>query len=170
MKAIVRLPFGSSSFLMTLPTDTPAMRTSACSASCVASGKAARSREPFGESGIEPPNESHRNRSSAKQDSVKPTMTATRPGLGVALFMVGSARGVPAERLARQDRGQVQGELGADLLRDELVDRRAAQREEQRAVAAVGVLRGEQRDGLVVEPCQPEEVTLLAALGLRPLG
>ena len=31
--AIVRLPCGSSDFSITLPTDTPAMRTSACVAS-----------------------------------------------------------------------------------------------------------------------------------------
>ncbi len=78
----VRLPALSSRFERTLPTVTPAIRTSAASASVVASGKLTVSWYSFGLSGTEPPNEIHRNVSSPKHDSAKITIAAIRPRLG----------------------------------------------------------------------------------------
>jgi hypothetical protein len=59
MVASVRLwPAGPS--LMTLPTDTPEIRTSDWLASAIASGKATVSRYPWGFSGDAPPKAIHR--------------------------------------------------------------------------------------------------------------
>ena len=79
---VVRLAPLSSSFERTLPTVTPAIRTSAASARVVASGKWIFSWYSFGLSGTEPPNEIHRNVSRPKQDSAKMTMAPIRPMLG----------------------------------------------------------------------------------------
>src|SRR3954467_13619164 len=74
----VRLPPLSRSLRRTLPTDTPAIRTSAASASVAASGKLTRSSYLFAFSGTAPPNDIHRNSSSTKQPRAKMIIVGMR--------------------------------------------------------------------------------------------
>ena len=85
--ASVRLDDLSTSSLRTLPTETPAIRTSASVASVAASGNATCTRYPCGLSGIGPPNDSHRNSSSPKHDSANTTIVTIRSSEGAALFI-----------------------------------------------------------------------------------
>ena len=78
----VERPPRASWMSVTLPTETPEIRTSACLDSCVASLNCASKRQPRGLSGIEPPKASHRNSSSPKHDSANATMTNNRPRVG----------------------------------------------------------------------------------------
>src|SRR3954469_2945256 len=83
MVATVRLGCAGSIVLSrTLPTLTPATRTSASRPTCVASGKATLTWQPLGLSGIGPPKLSHRKSSSPKHDSAKSTIVAIRPSEG----------------------------------------------------------------------------------------
>ena len=75
--ASVRLPRGSSCVLTTVPTDTPATRTSDCGASCCAFGNATSNRYPCGLNGIVPPNESHRNSNRPAHESANSTIVMT---------------------------------------------------------------------------------------------
>ena len=90
--ASVRLPCGSSDLSITLPTLTPAIRTSACVASWPALGNAILTRYPCGLNGIVPPNESHRNSSSPTHESANRTIVSTRvtEGVPVSIYLVGS--------------------------------------------------------------------------------
>jgi len=56
-------------------------------ASCVVSVNGTLKRQPLGDSGIEPPNASHRNSSSPKHDSANATITNTRPNVGACFCM-----------------------------------------------------------------------------------
>src|SRR5436190_19275248 len=80
-------PLGVVWMFLTLPTDTPEMRTSASLASCVASPNDVWKRYPFGESGIGPPKASHRNSSRPKHERAKPTITSIRPRVGACFCM-----------------------------------------------------------------------------------
>src|SRR3954463_11780410 len=160
----------SGSIVLTLPTGTPEMRTSASCASCGASANEAGKREPCGLSGVLPPNASHRNSSRPKHDRANPAMTATRPKEGAAFCISASAS---AEGVLARGRavllGQVQqagqdAQQGVGLL--DLVEDRdvlAGRDEEAAADRAVRVLGGEELVADVVRPRDPEEVALLLA-------
>src|SRR5437763_12753074 len=93
---LVRLPPLSSSFLCTFPIVTPAIRTSACSANVVASGKCTYTSYGFGFNGIEPPNDTHKKIVNPKHDNENTTIVIIRGTLGADLSM----RSLP-ERLRR---------------------------------------------------------------------
>ena len=88
---LVALPFSSSSLVLTVPTLTPEMRTSASWASVVASGKATAISYCLAFRGTDPPKVSHRYSRIAKQDAANATMVISRPMLGAFLFTVAPA-------------------------------------------------------------------------------
>jgi hypothetical protein len=67
-----------SSFLRTLPMLTPARRTSACSDRVAASRKSTFSSYLRASIGVDPPNEIHRNRKTAKQPNVNAIIVGRR--------------------------------------------------------------------------------------------
>src|SRR5205814_7869570 len=124
-------PFGSSSSPRTLPTDTPATRTSASIASWVASGNATLMRYFWAWSGIAPPNDRHRNSSSPKHDSANPTITSSRPKVGACFCIRASRR---AERGIAEDGGQVQAGAEEGVLGGDVLQRLAPPADQQRPV------------------------------------
>ncbi len=75
----------------TLPTEMPAMRTSDCSASWAACGKPTWKLYSLALSGMAPPKDSHRKRSSPKQERVKITITSSRQSVGACFCIRGSS-------------------------------------------------------------------------------
>src|SRR3954464_3274374 len=73
--------------LWTLPTLTPEMRTSDCSASCVASLKGILTSYVLARNGVEPPKVTQRKSRIPKQDRAKPVMTRSCVVLGARLLI-----------------------------------------------------------------------------------
>src|SRR3954451_7561595 len=119
-------PFDSTVFV-TRPTFTPEIRTSAVSASCVASSKLALTRYWFGASGDAPPNVFQMYSRIPKTDSVKTSITAIAPTLGARFCM---SLGAPLRLLRLRERlaGRRRKRPGCGRA----ADRRLAERRERR--------------------------------------
>src|SRR5690349_11183873 len=97
MTTSARPVFLSGVIVLTLPTGTPEIRTSASSASCPASAKDVWKRYPFGFKGTGPPKASQRKSSSPKHDSANTTIATSLPRDGGSLTISQPPPGVWVE-------------------------------------------------------------------------